>query len=278
MATSTQNIQGAQFVQDLGKDYGTQLAGLTAVPLNTDLYAPQVAGQDAQQTQAYNLTGSGIGAYQPYISSAESYSGPTGYQSFMSPYQTDVIDASLASFDQQAGQGLQGIADQATMSGNLGGGREGVQRANYQAQSDLNRALLESGLLQQGFTQGNQLAQNAFSQQQSLANQVPSLNIQDVGQLGTMGGLQQAQAQAGLDATREQNRMRAQEPYERLGTYGQGVASLMSGYPGQYQTSTVPNPTPLQTALGTASVLGGIFGGSKNNYGNQQAQKNILGP
>jgi hypothetical protein len=52
MATSTQNIQGAQFVQDLGKDYGTQLAGLTAVPLNTDLYAPQVAAQDAQQTQA----------------------------------------------------------------------------------------------------------------------------------------------------------------------------------------------------------------------------------
>ena len=150
------------------------------------------------------------------------------------------------------------------MSGNLGGGREGVQRANYQAQSDLNRALLESGLLQQGFTQGNQLAQTAFGQQQSLANQVPSLNIQDVGQLGTMGGLQQAQAQAGLDATREQNRMRAQEPYERLGTYGQGVASLMSGYPGQYQTSTVPNPTPLQTALGTASVLGGIFGGNRN--------------
>ena len=67
MATQTIQNLPAQYVQDLGKDYATQLAGLTGVPLDTSRFAPQVAGQDALQTQAYDLTKSGIGAYQPYI-------------------------------------------------------------------------------------------------------------------------------------------------------------------------------------------------------------------
>ena len=69
MATQTIQNLPAQYVQDLGKDYATQLAGLTGVPLDTSRFAPQVAGQDALQTQAYDLTKSGIGAYQPYITS-----------------------------------------------------------------------------------------------------------------------------------------------------------------------------------------------------------------
>jgi hypothetical protein len=75
-----------------------------------------------------------------------------------------------------------------------------------------------------------------------------------------LGGIQQAQAQAQLGATQEANRMQAMEPYERLGQYGAGVTGLISGYPGQYQSAMTPNPTPLQTALGTGSVLSGIYG------------------
>ena len=81
--------------------------------------------------------------------------------------------------------------------------------------------------------------------------------------MGLLGGLQQAQTQAGLTATQEGNRLRAMEPYERMGQYGSGVMGLISGMGNQYQSSTVPNPTPLQTALGTASVLGGIFNPKK---------------
>jgi hypothetical protein len=83
------------------------------------------------------------------------------------------------------------------------------------------------------------------------------------------GGLQQIQQQALLDAQREANRLETYEPYERLGTYGSGVASLFSGNAPFGQQSTItPNPTPLQTALGTASVLSGIFGG-----GNRASQR-----
>jgi hypothetical protein len=179
----------------------------------------------------------------------------------MSPYQKDVIDATLKEYDTQAAAGLAGIGQQAAMSGNLGGGREGVMRAQYQNKSDMNRALLQSGLLQQGFTQANQLANQAFGQQQSLASQVPGLYGADIGTLGSAGAIQQAQEQAGLDAIRERNRLRAYEPYERLGFQQTGVASIASGAPGQYQSMVQPNPTPLQNALGIAGVAGGLMTG-----------------
>ena len=278
MAVQQTQALPPQYVEDLQKDLGTQLTGLTASPLDTSKFAPQVAGLDPAQQQAYQMattTGQGIGAFQPYITQAGAYSGPQAYQGFMSPYQQDVIDATLAEYDTQAAQGLAGIGQQAAMSGNLGGGREGVMRAQYQNKSDMNRALLQSGLLQQGFTQANQLANQAFRQQaelgqlqqglsqnqQMLASQVPGLFRQDVGTLGSAGATQQAQEQAVLDAQREANRLAAYEPYERLGYQGQGIATITSGAPGQYQSMVQPNPTPLQNALGIAGVAGGLMTG-----------------
>jgi len=273
MAVQQTQALPPQYVEDLQRDLGTQLTALTAAPLATDKFAPQVAGQDPAQQQAYQMAttqGQGIGAFQPYISQAGAYSGPQGYSSFMSPYQQDVIDATLKEYDTQAAAGLTGIGQQAAMSGNLGGGREGVMRSQYQNKSDMNRALLQSGLLQQGFTQANQLANQAFGQQQSLASQVPGLYGQDIGTLGSAGAGQQAQQQAQLDATREQNRLRAYEPYERLGFQQTGIASIASGAPGQYQSMVTPNPTPLQNALGIAGVAGGLMTG----YGDYLTGKN----
>ena len=249
-----------QYVTDLGVDYGKQLAGLTAIPLDTSRFAPQVAAQDPMQTQAASLAASGVGAYQPFLTQAGTYSGPTGYQSFMSPYQQDVIDATLADFDKQAAIDVRDIGLLAARSGNLGGGREGVMRAEGAAQSNLDRAALLATLRQQGFNTAQNLANRAFGQQRALASDITDLQTADINQLGRLGGLQQAQQQAILDAQREANRLQAFEPYERLGTYGSGVASLFSGNaPFGNQSTVTPNPTPLQTALGTASVLSGIF-------------------
>ena len=278
MAVQQTQALPPQYVQDLQTDYGTQLTSRTAAPLDTSLFAPKVAGQDQAQQDAYTMAttqGQGIGAFQPYITQAGAYdtaaaglSGAGAYSPFMSPYQQDVIDATLAEYDTQAAQGLAGIGQQAAMSGNLGGGREGVMRAQYQNKSDMNRALLQSGLLQQGFTQANQLANQAFGQQmqlgqnqQGLAQQVPGLFRQDIGTLGSAGATQQAQAQAQLDATRELNRLRAYEPYERLGFQQTGIQSIATGAPGQYQSMVAPNPTPLQNALGIAGVAGGLMTG-----------------
>ena len=70
MAITQQSILPQNYVSQLGQDYGQQLAGLTAIPLDTSQFAPQVAGQDPLQTQAATLAGSGVGAYAPYLSQA----------------------------------------------------------------------------------------------------------------------------------------------------------------------------------------------------------------
>ena len=266
MAVSESRALPPQYVEDLQKDYGANLVATTSAPIDTSAFAPRVPDQDKATTDAYTMAstpGEGIGAFKNYITNAESYSGPNAYKNFMSPYQQDVIDATLAEYDTQAAAGLAGIGQQAAMSGNLGGGREGVMRAQYQNKSDMNRALLQSGLLQQGFGEANRLASNAFNESMNMAGTVPALYGADINTLRSAGADQFGYEAAKIDAEREQNRLAAYEPYERLGYLGSGIASIASGAPGQYTSTVMPNPTPLQNALGIASVGGGLLG----NYG-----------
>jgi len=265
MAIQQSQALPPQYVEDLQKDYGTQLTALTGKELDTSQFAPQIAGQDPFQTQAYNLAGSGIGAYQPYLTQAGAYTGPGSQAAFMSPYQQDVIDTTMTEYDTQAAKGLSGIGQLAAKSGNLGGGREGVMRGEYQNKSDLNRALLMAGLQQQGFGQAQKGAQQAYMNQMQMGQGIQQFQGADIAGLGSMGATQQAYEQAKLGADTEAARLKAYEPYERLGYQGQGIASIASGMPGQYQQVT-PNPTPLQTALGTGAVLSGIYGNMSGNF------------
>ena len=272
--TQTQTLP-APFLTDVTKDYAKRLGQVTAPALDTSKFAPTVAAQDPYQETAYGRVPGGIGAYQPYITqagaydtAAAGYSGPSAYQQFMSPYQQDIIDTTMADFDKQAAAGITGIGQLATKSGQfLGGGREGVMRSEYQAQSDLNRAKLLAQLRQQGFGQAQQGAQTAFGQQQQLgatqrglAQLLPQLYSADTAAYGAMGAQQQAFKQAQEDATREAARMEAYEPYERLGYLGTGITGMLGGYPGQYQSTVQHNPTPLQTALGIGTGLSGMYG------------------
>jgi hypothetical protein len=157
--TETRNLP-AQFIEDLGKDYAKQLTATTAIPVDTSKFAPTVASQDPLQQQAATLAGSGIGSFQPYLQAAEAATvgdvGPQAYQAYMSPYQSQVIDTTLSEFDRQKAIQEKSIADQAIASGAFGGGREGVQRAEFASQSGRDRAALQAQLLQQGFGQAQQ--------------------------------------------------------------------------------------------------------------------------
>jgi len=306
MAITQASVLPQEYVSQLGQDYGQQLAGLTSIPLDTSTFAPTVAAQDPLQTQAASLAASGVGGYQPYLTQAATQgtqaigtmagvspyiSGAAGLTgtgagtgagsiaSYMSPYQSQVIDASLAEFDRQAAARQQGISDQAVAMGGYGGGREGVQLAEYQTQSDRNRALLQAGMLQQGYGIGQQarqqdlmnqltlggaqagLAQGQLGMgqyQQGLAQLAPQLAGGDIGTLSQIGGIQQQQAQNVLNAQQQAAQMGAMEPYQRMGVYGQGLQAL-APIQGQMTTQQTADPTALQTALGWTSVLGGIM-------------------
>ena len=288
--TETRSLP-AQFIEDLGKDYAKQLTATTAIPIDTSKFAPEVAAQDALQTQAATLAGSGVGSFQPFIQAAQQQAtdagatlsgiaGLTGAptaaqtQAFTSPFQQQVIDTTLAEFDRQRAINEQNIRDQQAALGALGSGRAGVQLSEFQAQSGRDRAALEAQLRQQGFQQAQAARQqdiaNRFGLSQAqlglgtfqtgLAQQVPGLQRADISTLGQVGAAQQAQRQAVLDAQRQAARTAAYEPLERLGFFGQGVTGLMGGYPAQYQFSATPPASPLQTALGLGTGIAGIFG------------------
>jgi hypothetical protein len=261
----------------------------TSAAIQTSTYAPQVAGisqftQAAQQRAAEQAglgslsfdpktgavtsvgAGTGIGGYEPFLQQAQQYSGPQAYQQFMSPYQQQVIDTTLTEFDKQRQQALAQQQAQAVAGGAFGGAREGVQRAEYGAQTLQDRAALQAQLLQQGFGQAQQAAQTAFQQQQGLASLQPQLAGQEAQQLATLGGQASAYQQAVLDAQATAAREAAFEPYTRYGLVGQQLTGLVGGFPTQVQTyQQQPQPaSPFQQFLGAGIGLGslakGIFG------------------
>jgi hypothetical protein len=272
-----QRILPPEFIEAAGKTFLGDLATATGQVKTADLskvFGPQfVAAQDPLQAQAQQIATQGLGAYQPFLQSAAArqaqagaLTGPTAFQAFMSPYQRDVIDATLKEFDVQAAKGIPNIAAQAVGQGVLGGGREGVQRAEYQSASDRNRAALQAQLLQQGFGEAQNLAQKAFQNQQALAANQLGLGRaqqaflgQDVGALSTLGAANQAQRQAQLAAQQQLAQQQLNQPLTAAQAFGSGVTSLIAGYPGQTTQVVAPSPSPLATALGTGATLAGIY-------------------
>ena len=263
--------------------------------------APTVAPQDRLQVRAQELAEEGIGSFQPFLDRAAAASKAagtalggigTGAQAFqqevgdfMSPYQAQVIDATLAEFDRNQRIQEENLRSQQAKLGVLGAGRAGVQLAELGTGAARERALLQAGLLQQGFGQAAAQRQQdianrfglAAAQQglggfeATLGGQQQAMTGRDVAQLGTLGALNQAQEQARLDAEREAARQAAFLPQQNLDRFAAQVTGLMGGYPGQTTQTAVPNPTPLQTALGIGTTLAGIYGATNPT-------RNLFGP
>jgi hypothetical protein len=275
MAETTTRQLPAPFIEALGKTYADQLTKQVGKPVDTSKFAPQVAAQDQLQTDAAALAKSGVGSYQPFLTSAqqaltsaEGLTGSQAYKQFMSPYQQDVIDATLQDFDRQAAMQRQNVSQRAMQAGAFGGARQGVAEAEYDAASDRNRSSILSGLLQTGFGQAQQAAQQAFSNQGALAQAqqglgqfLPQAQRADIQTLGAVGGIQQSQAQAGLDAQRQAAQTAAYEPFQRLNVFGSGVTGLMGGMQNFGDViKTQPDASPLQSALGIGTSVAGILG------------------
>jgi hypothetical protein len=232
----------------------------TTSAINTASYAQQVAPETQLQQQARGMAG-GLGDYQQYLTQAEQYSGPQAYQQFMSPYQQQVIDTTLTEFDRQKQMALAQQQAQAVAGGAFGGAREGVQRAEYGAQTLQDRAALQAQLLQQGFGQAQQAAQTAFTQQQGLASLQPQLLGSQIGAMSALGQQQQQQQQAILDAQATAAKEAAFEPYTRYGLVGQQLTGLAGGFPGQVQTYNPIQPmSTMQSLFGTLAGVGGLAG------------------
>ena len=293
------------YLEDTAKDFAKQSVATYSAPIETSTFTggldaqgnratgpgitganPFVAGMDPLQTQAMGLATQGVGSYSPFLQTATGnvaagaqnfanqagLTGPNAYQNFMSPFQQQVIDTSLADFDSSRVANRQAIQDAAVGSGNFGGGREGAMLGQYDADTTAGRAGLLAQLQQGAFGQASNLAQQAFQNQGQmaqnqfgLANQQFGLSNfgrtgmgQDISALGTLGGLNQQLAQANLTANQQAAKTAAYEPYGRLNQYGQGLTGLAGGVASSY-AEPAPAQSPLSQAIAGATGVGSIF-------------------
>jgi hypothetical protein len=215
--------------------------------------APQVAGLSQLEQDARTRAQAGLASFQPFLTAAQQQAtaaetglgaiplgAPTTQQvtDFMSPFQAQVIDATLSEFDRNRDIQEQRLRDQQAALGVLGSGRAGVQLAEFGTGAARERALLNAQLLQQGFGQA------MGARQQDIANRF--------GVAGAQQGL--GQFQTGLASL---------VPQLQRDRYAAQVTGLMGGYPGGTRQEFVPQPTPLQSALGIATTLGGLYLGSR---------------
>jgi hypothetical protein len=201
------------------------LAGIAPYAAQTtyDLGQAQTAMGGAQQyiTGAAGLTGTGAGT------------GAGSIASYMSPYQQQVIDTSLAEFDRQAAMRQQGISDAAVAVGGYGGGREGVMQAEYETQSDRNRAALQAQLQQQGFSQAQAARQADMASQLGIGG-AQQQYAQGMGALA-QGYLAPGQLMAGVagqQAGMAGQRAGLGQAQLGLGQYELGQAGALQGFQG----------------------------------------------
>jgi len=275
MGTETVINRPAKFIEAAGEVLTDQLTKQLGKPVDTASYAPTVAAQDALQTQAYNQA-SGLGSFQPFLNqagtdatAAQNLTGPGAYQDFMSPYQQEVIDTSLAGLQRERDIARQQIGDNAFQLGAFGGGRQGAQEGAFDAETAFNKAQLEAQLRAQGFQNAQTSAQQAFGnqqllsqQQQGLAQIAPQLAQQQITGLGQLGQNQQLQSQAILDAQANAAKEQAFAGQQNLGFVGQQLTGLIGGYPAQagYSTTQQAPPSPLSQLLGMGAGIAGIGG------------------
>jgi hypothetical protein len=237
-------IEGAltSFLETLKKlQPGTIPAG-GFTGIDTTKFAPTIAAESQLQQDA-RTAAAGLGAL----------TGPQAYEQFMSPYQQEVIDTTLAEFDRQQAIAQTAQRDRAIQAGAYGGGREGVLAAETASRGAANRAQLQAQLLAQGFQQAQAAAAQDLAARQGLG--------QYQTQLGQAG---QAQQQAILDAAAAAERERQFQPFTQIGLIGQQLAQIQ---PGAFPTQTVgyappaAPASPLSTALGVGTGIASI--GSK---------------
>ena len=220
--------------------------GAGAVPdtfkgIDTSAYDPKVAAQDALQKK---VVADAVGL--------DALVGPDAYKPFMSPYQQEVIDTTLAEFDRQQTIADTARRDAAIAAGAFGGGREGVLAAEAARGAQMNRANLQANLLAQGFQQAQAAAAADLAARQGLG-----------GYQSQLGQQQQAFEQAQLDAAQIAAKEKQFQPFTQLGLICQQLAQIQ---PGAFPTQTVgigsaaPTPSPMSQFLGGAAGVAGIAG------------------
>ena len=189
--------------------------------------------------------GTGIASFQPYLQTIQDQKllDPREYSAYMSPYQQDVIDKTLAEFDKQAAVGKLGLGTTASDAGAFGGGRHGIAEAEDQSASDANRGLIHSGLLEKGFGVGQAGQAQHLANLQNMATFVPNLQAGLGQQFGVMGGAENTYAQQLQNQIAQANVNAMNVPMDRIKQAANIFGTTAGRVPGAPVQPFQVNPT-----------------------------------
>ena len=276
MATTTTTAQQLNpFIQDiLARNYGAAQQ-VAATPYQA-YQGPRIAGFRPAEEQAFGVATRaateqvGMPQLQQATEVAQRAAGysPQQFQQdvsgFMSPFQTNVIDATMARLAQSRAERDAATKAQLASSRAFGNERRGVYEAQLAGEQDLNTAQTLANLYNQGYTQAAGFAQGLPGQQLAGAQALSGFGQQALGNqqayaamLQGVGQAQRGMAQQNLDLAYKDFLEQRGFPQEQLRTLllgSQGLPSPMT------QTTTQPG----QGALGTASDIAGVLGALQN--------------
>ena len=254
--------------------------------------APDVAKLTDAQQQAIALGTEGIGAYAPMLETGKqsmdagvaALSGgydpttgealaydPQAYQSYMDPYEDQVVQQTLADIQLSGDFQKQGIRDQAVRAGAFGGSRSLLAEMEQQRNIDQQKARTAGQLRSEGYGQAQNMAQGAFENQMArgqtgaqlfqglgqaqagLGTLAQTSQNQDIKTLMGVGGLEQQQQQSEMDVQREGAIETMMEPFQRFGY----MSDILRGVPSTSSTM-LTGSAPEQNTLG--NVVGTTMG------------------
>jgi hypothetical protein len=242
---------------------------------------PRFAGLNPDELAAYDQIRALQGTTEPWTQQALSTTSdvmrqglegidPALLQSYMNPYQQQVLDAQLASnlrgFDRS--KGALGLAQAQRES--FGGARSAIESSLLEDNFQRRQAEQEAGLRYQGFTDAMAGAERGLTRagqgavnMSNIAGQGLGLGLQEAGALSGIGAQQRGLEQQGLDFDFSEFMRRQAQPYQdanflmgQLSTPGQ----LMRGSNSHSTTTSKSTPSGFSTALGIASMAMGIPG------------------
>ena len=253
-------------LQPFGKEILKYGIGQLGTPINVGQLTPKVAGPTAfQQAGAQRVAdmsglgaiqrdatgmvtgftgGTGVASYQPYLDQigTQQLLDPSGYKDFMSPYQKEIIDTTMRDYDLQAGIGRKNIREQQAMSNAFGGSRAGMQMAQYQTESDRNRAAMLAGLYGQGYQQALDLQQQQLGNLQNMMTGVPAAQAQEAAGLEALGMADQQLEQQKLNQLALAAQQGYELPLQRITDVANIYGSVSGAMPGSPTQKFVPNP------------------------------------
>ena len=270
MSTVTSTSQSLPaYQEEYLKNLLSSAEGLANQPTTIPDY--QVAEMTPAQQRAIQLGIDGIGAYQPMMQAGATTLGqgvaaltPSGYQQFMNPYIDQVVDQSMQDLQRQADIERQRIGSGAIQSGAFCGSRQAVAEQELQRNTADAMARQSGQLRSQAFESAQNRAQQAGElfgklglQQAALGESAQAAQQRDIGILSQLGGQEQQQMQAEIDAQRATSLERQYEPYQRIGF----MSDIFRGVPTQTQTltsTTAPKPSLFSQIGGIGMGIAGL--------------------